>query len=232
MINTDPRFEDLTGRQFGILFVIEFKGSKNGDPSGNKRWLVRCLGCGREFVMAASTFKYSNHPACLKCSYELRAHRRIVHGATIGHTSTRTYKAWSGAKERILNQSNHAFDRYGGRGIRMCARWLNSFESFREDMGECPDKIRSLDRKDTNGHYSCGHCPECITNGWPANCKWSTPREQSLNRRNALLLTLDGKTQNLTLWAQEVGLKKGTLWKRKQLGWTDREALLSPVKTP
>jgi hypothetical protein len=85
----------------------------------------------------------------------------------------------------------------------MCAGWRNSFVSFRHDMGRRP-LGKTLDRRDNNGHYSCGHCVECKKNGWPKNARWATFRQQQANREHpheAHGLTSNGTIpREYTLW--------------------------------
>ena len=81
-------------------------------------------------------------------------------------------KTYNGMKHRCLNPKYTYFRLYGGRGIKVCDRWLDpitGFSNFVSDMGEKPSPKHSLDRIDSNGNYE------------PSNCKWSTPREQASN---------------------------------------------------
>ena len=75
-------------------------------------------------------------------------------------------------KQRCLNPNYHHFENYGGRGIKVCARWLNSFENFLADMGLKPSPDLTLDRKNNDGHYN------------KRNCRWATAKEQASNRRS------------------------------------------------
>lgn len=131
-------------------------------------------------------------------------------------------------KQRCYNPNDAAYEGYGGRGIRICIGW-STFEQFYRDTGDRPTPQHSLDRKDNNGHYSCGKCAECIENGWPMNCRWATRLEQSNNTRANVWLTKDDKTLTLTEWAKEMGVSYGTLCARRTRGYSPEE-ILAPVK--
>lgn len=97
-------------------------------------------------------------------------------------------------KGRCYNQSNAAYDRYGGRGITVCQRWLADFRNFLADMGPCP-KDFSIDRINTNGNYT------------PENCRWASNVEQSTNRRNVQLVLHGGVPLSLKAYARTRGIK-------------------------
>lgn len=98
-------------------------------------------------------------------------------------------------KLRCTNPNNHAYKDYGGRGIKVCDRWINSFENFLADMGERPSKEYSIDRIDVNGNY----CPE--------NCRWATRTEQCNNRRSNIRIEYKGETHTLKEWCDIYDMK-------------------------
>lgn len=135
-----------------------------------------------------------------------------------------TYRSWEALKYRCLQPRCKRYADYGGRGIKVCERWL-TFKNFLADMGEKPTRKHSIDRIDNDGNYSCGHCDDCLINDWPANCRWATDKEQGNNSRQVKWLTLDGKTLTLTQWSEKLNIGISTLSLRLKYGWSVERAL-------
>lgn len=113
----------------------------------------------------------------------------------------RAYVSWQQMIYRCYLPTRLAFKDYGGRGIKVCDRWLK-FENFLADMGERPEGDWSIDRMDTNGNYE------------PGNCRWATRLQQNQNRRGNHAVEFNGKTQTLRQWARELGINYKTLHSR------------------
>jgi hypothetical protein len=127
------------------------------------------------------------------------------------------YKAWGHIIQRCENPKTKKFHNHGGRGIKVCERWRNSFVDFLADMGKRPSAKHSIDRIDNDGNYE------------PGNCRWATNLEQSRNRRTNRLITVDGETMCSVDAARKYGLKRQTLEKRLDLGWSHEDAAKTPV---
>lgn len=120
-------------------------------------------------------------------------------------------------RSRCLNKNNPAFDRYGGRGIYLCERWLDP-KNFMHDMGQ-PIKGLTLERIDNDGPYS------------PENCRWATRAEQNNNKRNVRNLEIEGITKTLAEWSAESGIPRKTIWYRLKDGWPTKQAVFAQ-RTP
>jgi len=120
-------------------------------------------------------------------------------------------------KDRCVNQANPSYEGYGGRGISVCDRWINSFESFLLDMGYRPVGC-SIERIDNNGNYE------------PSNCRWATRKQQASNTRSVHWVTVNGTKMTMTDAAKSVGMRVGTLSERIRRGMDDQEALSTPVQ--
>ena len=156
-------FIDLTGQRFGKLEVLE----RVANRKSKARWLCQC-DCGARKEIQAANLRNGNTRSC-GCG--MRTHG-MTGMRTHGMTSTPEYGIWKGMKRRCLNPRDSYWENYGGRGISICERWLNSFENFYADMGKRPSPDLSIDRYPNNdGNYE------------PANCRWATKSQQNANRR-------------------------------------------------
>jgi hypothetical protein len=207
---------DLAGKRFGRLVAIEDAGR---NERGVRVWRCIC-DCGKPVLVTSNHLNSGNTRSC-GCFHSDDAARRH---RTHGRCRTPEYHSWSGMIGRCYNLRNSAYDRYGGRGIRVCA-WWKSFEHFYEDMGPRPHPGRSIDRIDNNFHYSCGHCPECLSHGWRMNCRWATSVEQSRNKRSNLRFTIGGTTQCLTEWCIAMGMPFPIARRKLQKGLSIEQVL-------
>lgn len=142
---------------------------------------------------------------------------------THGRSRTTEYSTWASMKQRCLDPNRDAYAGYGGRGIRVCDRWISSFEAFLADMGEKPSRRYSIERIDNDGNYE------------PGNCRWATKTEQARNRRPARfdgrdhplarLITVGGVTDSLAGWAKRVGLTRRAIAHRLKKGWSEERAV-------
>jgi hypothetical protein len=126
-----------------------------------------------------------------------------------GKRGTKEYNAWQAMKQRCTGRAKRNYHRYGGRGIKVCKRWFNSFENFYKDMGPKPSPKHSLDRINNNGNYT------------PKNCRWASFTEQAFNRRNNVSIDAVAIAKELGLSASHIYdlHKTGKLKKRlKEVG--------------
>ena len=126
---------------------------------------------------------------------------------------------WSSMKARCYNINCKVYNRYGGRGITICSRWLESFENFVEDMGIRPEKGYSLDRIDNDKGYS------------KENCRWATSKQQNRNRRDIPYIEYKGESKSVAEWSEITGIKITTLWTRIYTrNWSIEKAMEEPVR--
>jgi hypothetical protein len=172
--------------------------------------------CGNVHVVNESHLSQGRSQSCGCLHKEVASASRRLHGTTHGKFGTRIYAIWNGMVGRCHNPSNSAYENYGARGIFVCKEW-RQFENFYADMGD-PPKGLTLDRRDNSLGYS------------KANCRWATSSEQANNKRSNVLLTYAGRTQNATQWAYELGISRSVIYERKELGWSDEQCLITPVR--
>jgi hypothetical protein len=186
---------NLTGRKFGKLTVASKTNRRSSN--GGVVWLCKC-DCGNIKEVIGHSLSTGNTSSCgciPKNPNKFGNHQKHE------LTGTRIYMIWAGMKARCLKKQIKNYLRYGGRGIKVCDRWMK-FENFYEDMRQGYSDNLTIERINNNGNYE------------PNNCRWATNKEQSNNRRNNHLITYKNKTQNVTQWANEYGINKYTLLTR------------------
>jgi len=179
--------KDHAGLKMGRLEVLSLSAR---DPAwGNHLWDCRCE-CGKVKAIGIKSILSGKTRSC-GCIF---AERFVDPGSEPhGKSKTQVYRTWIDMRKRCNNPKDPNYKHYGGRGISVCERWGN-LSSFIEDMGE-PEKGFTLDRIDVNGGYE------------PSNCRWATMKEQANNKRSTKMIEWSGKSQSITQWCEELGVK-------------------------
>lgn len=184
---------DLKGHKFGRLTVSERAEKLNNRTA----WICKCE-CGNIAVVNTDPLRAGKTKSCGCIAKELVTNLNLSHGQKRNRKASREYKSWQHAKSRCFVSSNRKYKIYGARGITMCDRWANSFMSFYEDMGPCPQGM-TLDRIDVNGNYE------------PGNCRWATPKEQSRNIRKNVIVNFKGRPLTLVEFSEKIGANYKTV---------------------
>lgn len=197
--------KDITGMKFNFIMPIRCVGSEHK----KRLWECKC-DCGNVFVTEA-TLIISGHTkscGCWKRYINSQLHR------THGQTGTRLNRIWRGMKSRCNNPHVKDFSYYGGRGIKVCKEWSDSFESFRDwaNSNGYAENL-TLDRIEVNDNYT------------PDNCRWVDRLTQSRNKRDNVCLTLYGKTKTLMEWSEILGFDRHTIRHRLDRGWSVEKTL-------
>ncbi len=167
--------QNLVGQTFNRLHVVSIH---HRNERGRAFYFCLCV-CGKEKIIDGRSLKSGVTKSCGCLNVEKISRVNFKHGQS---NKSPEYAAWKNARNRCNNPHSPDYPGWGGRGIKMCSGWGN-FESFLIDLGKKPSKIYSINRINNDGMYSCGKCPECLTNGWPLNCRWDIPKTQANNRR-------------------------------------------------
>lgn len=202
---------DLTGKKFGRWTVVGFDREVRV-PSGKKycRWFCSCE-CGTSRSVFGSSLRSGASKSC-GCLQRASASALASHGK---HGSP-IYWRWNAMVQRCTNPNDRAYERYGGRGIRVCPEWRD-FAGFYKDIGDPPFKGASIDRIDNDGDYC------------PGNVRWANRRTQQNNRQGNRLLHLNGVSHSVTEWSRILGINCGTIHSRIRYGWPDERILTEPI---
>lgn len=192
----------MIGRTFGRWTVIAW-GGLNYD-----KWLCRCE-CGTERIVDRHLLNrgMSRSCGCAPKKY-----------AGDGRSKTITYHSWRRMRERCLNPKHAKYMNYGGRGIRICERWMD-YSAFLADMGKRPGLEYSIDRIDPDGNYE------------PGNCRWAIDRDQRINKRNSRYVAWEGRMRSLPELCRERAMDYSTVAARIYvLGWSPEKAIGEPIR--
>ena len=200
---------DLTGMKFTYLTVLE----KDLSKKNGTYWICMC-DCGNIKSVRSDHLRKNLVKSCGCYNSKVSSENHSTHH----NTRTRLYTIWSSMKGRCNNPNNDAYPNYGGRGIKVCDEWNDSYESFKNwaDSSGYTEEL-TIDRIDNDGNY----CPE--------NCKWSTYSEQANNRRSSNVIYIGLSKGTLSQWLSVYGMPRGVFYSRINAGWSVESAITTPV---
>lgn len=206
------RFKDLTGKRFGRLVALSVDHFQDVKRGRRTFWKCKC-DCGNIKVIRSDSLISGNTTSCGCFDYE----RRCKPDSIKKHKLYRVYWAM---KDRCYKPTSKVYKWYGGRGIKICQEWLDSYESFYNWCMENGYKEGlTLDRINVNGNYE------------PDNCRLITQQEQANNTTRNRIITFNGESLNIVQWATKLDININTLYARLVTNnWSIERALTEPVK--
>jgi len=189
-------------------------------PVKGKRVAVFKCSCGKNVITRVQHVRYGSISSCGCAGVESSRKRLTENKIAFKHGKKKSieYTTWCSMRARCFNRENESYSNYGGRGIKVCDRWLD-FELFLADMGSRPNGT-SIDRIDNNGNYE------------PGNCRWADSKTQCNNTRSNLIIEIDGVQRNLKQWSDISGIGRCTIRARllSKMGWSTKDAVFYPVR--
>jgi hypothetical protein len=211
------KLEVHPGDKYNRLTIIKEVEKRKG-----KRYVLCQCDCGKMDIVRFVALRAGEVKSC-GCWKREKSASRMHEMATCRpnyseHHSyyKEMYSIWHGMKQRCENPNRPHYEDYGGRGIKVCKEWQKfaPFQKWAHKSGWAPGL--SIDRINSDGNYE------------PSNCRWITMEQQQLNRRNTVLLTLNGITSPLVEWAKIYHLPQHIIRNRLKNGWTVKEAITIP----
>ena len=203
------------GQRFGRLLVKEKPPERH--RGYHVQWTCFCdpeyNGCGKTTLVTSGNLNRGTQSCgCLLREAVMKS--KVTHGLT----KTTEYRIWRGVVQRCHNENHDHYDKYGGRGIVMCAEWRSDFMIFLRDMGPRPSAKHTLDRKDNDQGY------------YKENCRWATVLEQQNNKRTNLYFEFDGEIKTLAEWCRELNLNREAMVYRIKNGMSFEDAADDVIK--
>lgn len=186
------------------------------DPSKPKKvfWICKCS-CGnpKEFIVDGTGLRSGNTLSCGCVKLER-------HPYTHKETGSKLYQVWAAMRKRCRNPHDKNYDRYGGRGIKVCDEWNHDYVAFRDwAYANGYEQGLEIDRINNDGNYE------------PSNCKWSTHKEQCNNRNSNVWIEYNGERKQVSEWCETLDIPYTAMCARVLNGWTAEEILNTPYKT-
>jgi hypothetical protein len=206
-----PNFKNMVGLRFDRLFVVEVSHRIRG----HWFWLCRC-DCGKTVTAEGRSLRSGHTRSCGCLAVDFARGINLTHGKS----KTPEFCSWFKMKERCLNPNCPAYKNYGGRGIKIYPRWVNSFETFLAYVGKRPTLLHSLGRIKNDLGYM------------PGNVRWETEVEQQNNRSNNRVVVYKEKSYTVAMLARFVGIRYDLLRDRIRRGMCVDEAVSLPVLSP
>lgn len=199
--------QEVIGKKFGKLLVIDFAYKK-----GHTFYKCKCE-CGNIKIVSFQHLKTGHTQSC-GCLKKEIGKLNYKHGME----KSRLYHIWQGIKRRCLNKKEDKYDKYGGRGIKICEEWKNNSSNFINwALNNGYKDNLTIDRIDVNGDYE------------PLNCRWVTMKEQSINRRNTVKITYNNQTLSLVEWCNILNLNYKKIYLRiYRSKWSIEKAFNTP----
>lgn len=207
------RIEVKNGERFGRLVILEEIEPKDRLCGGKERRVKCVCDCGKIITTRLSSVRnrYSISCGCMSTlNIKKTKERNTIHGMA----RTSEYRVWINIKSRCTNHKHPQWKDYGGRGIKMCDRWLSSFENFYTDMGKRLNNKLSIDRINNDGNYEL------------KNCRWATSKEQANNKRINILF--NGETSKEASY--RLGGNPSLVKIRIYQGWSIEKAFTTPIR--
>ncbi len=202
---------DALNHRYGRYVVIAEVGMNKW---GSQQVWVLC-DCGTKRIVQLSSLRGGKSQSCGCLAREKASVTMRMSKLTHGMRRKSIYNIWCNMRSRCNNPNNPNYERYGGRGIKVCERWMK-FENFYLDMGDRPKGL-SIDRIDNNKGYE------------PGNCKWATPKDQARNTRQTRTINTPDGPMLAVEAAEKYGISIDNIRSRIHRGWPE-ERLLEPIK--
>lgn len=189
-------------------------------------WICRC-DCGVTRSVNGGNLRRGLTVSCGCYNDENRVLANIKHGGQY----IKEYRVWCGMIQRCENPNAGKYRDYGARGIKICRRFRDSFGDFFRDIGPRPSPRHSIDRIDNSKGYFCGKCEDCQSKGCSEpNCRWSSPMQQCRNKRNNVVVEIEGARMCASDAAKRMGLPYKAFMARLYMGWPIQRALYTPLR--